>query len=123
VPHSAKQVRRSEGALGFLGKSDRSRKFAGSNFGEEIFEGDIIFFAREFLPAKYFFCKRNPSHNFAGRNFRGHFLGDRNPSRNFGGIFFVREILPAKIAGRNVAETGIPDNECRMEHGNCPRSP
>jgi hypothetical protein len=37
----------SEGALGCLGKKDRSRKFAGSNFGEEMFEGDIREFAVE----------------------------------------------------------------------------
>jgi hypothetical protein len=68
---------RSEGALGFLGKNDRSRKF-----GEEIFEGDIIVFAREILPAKlregilaaFFFCKRNLSPKITGRNFGGFFL-------------------------------------------------
>jgi hypothetical protein len=76
---------RSEGALGFLGKNDRSRKF-----GEGIFEGDIIFFAREILPAKMregILGDRNPSHKIAGR---WHFFCKRNPSRNF--------------AGRNVAE-------------------
>jgi hypothetical protein len=120
---------RSEGALGFLGKNDRSRKF-----GEGIFEGDIIFFAREFLPAilrqgilgDTFLCKRNPSHNlgkkflkgilffrkripscnFAGRNFGGQFFCKRNPSHNFAGRDFGWHFLgdrnpSRKVAGRN----------------------